>query len=206
MVWLSDFGFQIYHACVNEKFTSAIRRFDEENARDPNQDNGQPRELLYAERLTNWVVRLRPEASEALRLAARCQHICRWQSPRERYPMNRAGYLQWRANLKKFHAGKSGAILREVGYDDDAVRRVQELNLKKNFPADAECRVLEDALCLVFLEFQFAALAAKSDDAKMINALRKSWAKMTDAARAEALKLNFGPREQSLIERALTPE
>jgi hypothetical protein len=188
---------------VNEKFQAAIRRFDGENSRDPNCENSRPRELLYAERLTAWVLRLCPDASEALRLAARCQHICRWESPRDKYPMTRAGYLKWRADLKKFHAEKSGAILREVGYPEDLVRRVQDLNLKKNFPADPEVRVLEDALCLVFLEFQFAALAAKSDDEKMINALRKSWEKMTDAARAEALKLSYGEREQSLIQRAL---
>ncbi len=188
---------------MNETFDAAIRRFDEENSRDPNPENGRPRELLYAERLTNWVLKLCPAASEPLRLAARCQHICRWQSPRENYPMTRAGYLKWRADLKKFHAEKSGAILRAVGYDDATIRRVQDLNLKKNFPADAECRVLEDALCLVFLEFQFAALAAKSDDEKMVNALRKSWEKMTAAARAEALKLNFGAREKNLIARAL---
>jgi hypothetical protein len=188
---------------VNEKFDAAIRRFDAENSRDPNSENGQPRELLYAQRLTDWMSKLRPDASEVLLLAARCQHICRWESPRENYPMTRPGYLKWRADLKKFHAEKSGAILREVGYDDATIHRMQDLNLKKNFPADAEVRVLEDALCLVFLEFQFAALAAKSDDDKMINALRKSWEKMTEAARAEALKLNYGPREKNLIERAL---
>jgi hypothetical protein len=188
---------------MNEKFAAAIRRFDAENSRDPNQENGRPRELLYAERLTNWVLKLCPDASEVLRLAARCQHICRWESPRENYPMTRPGYLKWRADLKKFHAEKSGAILREVGYDDDTIRHVQDLNLKKNFPADAEVRVLEDALCLVFLEFQFTALAAKSDDEKMINALRKSWEKMTEAARTEALKLSFGAREKNLIGRAL---
>ena len=160
---------------------------------------------MYAERLTGWVLKLRPDASEALRLAARCQHICRWQSPRANYPRTRAGYLKWRADLKKFHAEKSGAMLREAGYDDGTVRRVQALNLKQDFPADEECRVLEDALCLVFLEFQFSALAAKSDDEKMINALRKSWEKMTEAARAEALKLNFGEREKELVGRALKP-
>ncbi|HUC85178.1 MAG TPA: DUF4202 domain-containing protein [Candidatus Acidoferrales bacterium] len=191
---------------MNEKFAVAIRRFDEENARDPNIEEDRPRELLYAERLTEWVLRLKPEASEALRLAARCQHLCRWQSPRGSYPMTRAGYLKWRADLKKFHADKSGAILREIGYDEAMVGRVQELNLKKNFPADAECRVLEDALCLVFLEHQFSALAAKSDEEKMINAVRKTWEKMTDAARAEGLKLKFGERETELIKRALKTE
>lgn len=188
---------------VNDKFAAAVRRFDTENSRDPNQENGRPRELLYAERLTDWVLKLCPDASEPLRLAARCQHICRWESPRENYPMTRAGYLKWRADLKKFHAEKSGAILREIGYDAATIQRVQDLNLKKNFPADAECRLLEDALCLVFLEFQFAPLAAKSDDEKMINALRKSWEKMTDAARAEALKLKFGEHEKNLVAKAL---
>jgi hypothetical protein len=184
-------------------FEAVLLRFDAENSRDPNLENSQPRELLYAQRLTDWVLRLCPDAGEELRLAARCQHLCRWEIPRAYYPMTRAGYLRWRADLKKFHAQKAGEILREAGYDDETIRHVQDLNLKRNFPADARCRVLEDALCLVFLEFQFAALAAKSDDDKMINALRKSWEKMTGAARAEALKLNFAGREKSLIERAL---
>ena len=188
---------------VNDRFIAAIQRFDAENSRDPNFESGRPRELLYAERLTGWVLKLCPAAAESLRLAARCQHICRWESPREDYPMTRPGYLKWRADLKKFHAEKSGAILREVGYDDDTIRHVQDLNLKKNFPGDPAVRILEDALCLVFLEFQFAALAAKSDDEKMVNAVRKSWDKMTEAARAEALKLNYGTREMTLIQRAL---
>jgi len=190
-----------------ERFAAAIRRFDEANAADPNIEvvNGQshPRELLYAQWLTDWVLRLAPQASETLRLAARCQHICRWESPRGSYPMDKPGYLRWRADLKKFHAEKSGQILREVGYDDSMVQRVQELNLKKNHPKDPEVCVLEDALCLVFLEKQLAPLAAKADDEKLINALQKSWKKMTPAAHAEALKLNYGPREKSLIERAL---
>jgi len=186
-----------------QKFEEAIRRFDEENARDPNQENGQPRELLYAQRLTNWVLRLNPNPSEAVRLASRCQHLCRWKIPRADYPMTRAGYLKWRGDLKKFHAQRAGEILRDAGYDDDTIRRVQDLNLKKNFPADAECRLLEDALCLVFLEFQLADLAAKTDDDKVVNALKKSWEKMTEAARAEALKLNFGEREKELIQKAL---
>lgn len=191
---------------MNETFAAALRRFDEENSRDPNREDGRPRELLYAQRLTDWVLKLHPEANEILRLAARCQHICRWESPRENYPMTRPGYLKWRADLKRFHAEKSGAILRETGYDDETVRRVQDLNLKKHFPTDADARTLEDALCLMFLEFQFAALAAKMDDDKTINALQKTWGKMTPAGRAEALKLDYGDREKALLQRALNPE
>ena len=189
------------------KFEAALRRFDDENARDPNEEIADgiahPRELLYAQRLTDWVLRLCPDASEALRLAARCQHLCRWEIPRQSCPMTRTGYLKWRADLKKFHAQKAGEILREVAYDEETIRRVQNLNLKKNFPDDPEGRVLEDALCLVFLQFQLADLAARTAEDKTVNALKKSWQKMTEAARAEALKLHFGPREKILLERAL---
>src|SRR5204862_1945903 len=132
-----------------ERFETALRRFDEANRRDPNTEtvNGRPcpRELVYAERLTGWVLQLRPDASEALRLAARCQHLCRWEIPRDSYPMTRAGYLQWREALKRFHAQKAAGVLREVGYPEDTIQRVQELNLKRNIPHAAEGRILEDA-------------------------------------------------------------
>ena len=188
-------------------FRLAMEKFDAENARDPNvemvQGAPRPRELLYAERLSEWVLRLSPGASEALRLAARCQHICRWLVPRQSQPMTRPGYLRWRADLKEFHAQIAGKILREAGYTDDLVQKVQDLNRKKNFPADPESRVLEDALCLVFLEFQFAGLADKMSEDKMINAVQKTWKKMTPAAQSRALALPLGSKERALVGRAL---
>jgi hypothetical protein len=190
-----------------QRFAAAVRRFDEENSHDPNletiADTARPRELVYAEWLSEWIVKLCPNASEPLRLAGRCQHLCRWAIPRSDYPRTRVGYLQWREALKRMHAQKSGEILREVGYPESVVERVQHLNLKKNFPRDPEVRVLEDALCLVFLERQFSALADKTSEEKMINVLQKSWKKMTAAAQAKAFELNFGPREKMLIEKAL---
>jgi hypothetical protein len=189
------------------KFDAAMRRFDAENGRDPNMEiiagAPQPRELVYAQWLSDWVLRLCPDASEVLRLAARCQHICRWMIPRESYPMTRPGYLQWRTELKKFHATMAGEILREAGYDAATIEGVQALNLKKNFPKDPESRVIEDALCLVFLEHQLTTLAAKMDDEKVITTLQKSWAKMSPAGHAEAMKLSYSPREKALLERAL---
>jgi hypothetical protein len=188
-------------------FETALRRFDEENSRDPNSEelNGaaQPRELVYAQWLTDWVLKLCPDASEELRLAARCQHLCRWMVARDAYPMTRAGYLQWREGLKKFHAQKAGEILGAIGYPEEVIVRVQALNLKKNFPSDPESRVLEDALCLVFLERQFSDLANKTTEEKMIQVLHKTWKKMTPAGQKMAMRLGYGPREQALLERAL---
>ncbi len=188
-------------------FAAAIRRFDEENSRDPNAEMvegiSHPRELLYAKRLSDWVMNLAPTASEELRLAARSQHIGRWLVPRQSYEMTRPGYLRWRSDLKTLHARKAGEILQEVGYGEEIIHRVQELNLKKNFPKDPESRVLEDALCLVFLQYQLADLASRTAEDKIINALQKSWRKMTPAAQAVAAKLPFAPREKALLDRAL---
>jgi hypothetical protein len=190
-----------------KRFDRAIARFDEENSHDPNSEmvdgKSQARELIYAKRLSAWVHKLAPSASEVLQLAARCQHICRWTIPRDKYPMDRVGYLQWRTELKNFHAAKAGAILREVGYNDEMVGKVQDLNLKKNFPKDPECRVLEDALCLVFLEHQFGDLAARFDEPKMINAVQKTWIKMSPRAREEALKIPMSEQALTLVAKAL---
>src|SRR5439155_3620668 len=190
-----------------ERLRDAVARFDAENAKDPTQEivDGVlcPRELIYAKRLSGWILTLCPDASEELRLAARCQHLCRWTIPRQSYPMTRAGYLRWRNDLKAFHARKAGGILRDVRYPEEIIARVQDLNLKKNFPGNPDSRVLEDALCLVFLQYQFAELARKTADEKMIDVLRKSWKKMTPQARAYALKFSYGEKEQSLIQRAL---
>jgi hypothetical protein len=117
--------------------------------------------------------------------------------------MTRHGYLQWREKLKKFHAQKTGEILQELGYRESLVSRVQSLVLKQGFPNDSEGRVLEDALCLVFLEHQFGQLAARNSDEKMVSVLQKTWKKMTPKAQEIALSLSYNSRQKELLARAL---
>lgn len=190
------------------RFEAALRLIDAENARDPNQVEWQgrlqPRELCYSRWLSRWVDHLCPEASEELRIAAYCQHICRWEIPRDSYPMTRPGYLRWREDLKEFHAMKAAEILRKVGYPEQFVARVQELNLKRKLGHDPETQILEDALCLVFLEHQLGDLAEKTTDEQVINALQKSWRKMSPAAREIASSLPYRAREKALLDKALS--
>src|SRR5687767_2871248 len=101
------------------RFTHAIQSFDAANARDPN-----CKELIYAQRMTHWLEKLAPDASEPLQLAVRCQHLRRWEIPRKSFPMDRAGYHKWRSTLYDFHADGAAEILREVGYDDETIARV----------------------------------------------------------------------------------
>lgn len=190
------------------KFSEAIRLIDEENSKDPNQDlvegKKQPRELVYSRRLSEWIKKLAPDASEALLIAARGQHIARWSIPRNTYPMTRVGYLKWREDLKKFHAQKTSTILEKIGYDVEFIDGVKSLILKKNFPKDPEGRILEDALSLVFLEFQFSELAQKTESAKMVDILRKAWKKMTPEAQKAAQTIFYQPNEAALIQKALS--
>jgi hypothetical protein len=107
--------------------------------------------------------------------------------------------------LKQFHAQKAGEILREVGYDEATVSRVQDLIRKRNFPRVPDGRVLEDALCLIFLETQFAETTAKTGDEKMIGILQKSWRKMTPQAQQIALTIPMTPECRALVGKALQP-
>ena len=109
-----------------------------------------PFELYFARRMTEWTLRLDPEASEVALLAARCQHLARWEIPRSEYPKGRAGYLAWRRDLKVFHADKSAEVLEKVGYGPKTIDRVRSINLKKGLRKDAEVQLIEDALCLIF--------------------------------------------------------
>ena len=182
----------------SSRFCAALERFDAANAQDP-----RGVELPYSQRLSAWIERLAPNASEELRLAARAQHICRWMIPRESYPPGRIGYLKWREDLKQFHARKTGEILHELGYEEASITRVQDLIRKRNFPRDPEGRVLEDALCLVFLETQFAETKAKTGDEKMLGILQKTWRKMTPQAHEIALTLPMSTGQRALVEKAL---
>jgi len=200
--------FRGHHHHVNRsKIDEAYHKFDAANGDDPNKIDVdgtlQPKELVFAKRLSKIVLRLDPEASEALRLASRCQHLCRWEIPRSTQPMGRAGYLKWRTLLKKFHAEKSAQILHQVGYDEEVISRVRDLNLKKNLQSDPDCQTLEDGLCLVFLQYQFDALIAETDEEKMLTIIRKTWAKMSTDGQKAAMELDFSPEGKAMLAKAL---
>jgi len=190
-----------------ERFNAAIARFDAANADDPTTEVFQgavyPKELLYAQRMTAWLDNIAPEASEVLRLAVRCQHIQRWTIPRHTYAMDRHGYLRWRTTLAKFHADTAAAILRDVGYGDGTVQRVQTLLRKERLKRDPEVQCLEDVICLVFLEHYLAAFATQHDEIKVLDILRKTWTKMSPRGHEVALTLPMSPEARRLVEQAL---
>lgn len=178
------------------RFNQTIAAFDAINAQDPNHQtiDGKkyPKELIYAERLSEMLNRYAPDASEALKLAVRAQHIQRWISPRTDYSMTKSGYMQWRSNLKTHHAEIAGQIMREHGYDTDIIQQVMSLLKKEDLKGNADTQTLEDVIVLAFLEHDLEAFVEKYKDyseEKFITILRKSYLKMSEKGREAALSM-----------------
>lgn len=191
------------------RFEAALARFDAANGEDPNTEwvDGaeQPAARVYGQRMSRRLEVFQPEASEELKLAIRAQHLRRWAIPRKDYPEGLKGYNQWRRAMVVFHAEQAGEILRELGYDEPQISRVQFLLRKEKRTSDAEAQTLEDTASLVFLEHYFAPFVDKYDydDAKVIDIVQKTWRKMSPAAHEAATKLPLPEREAGLVGRAL---
>ena len=190
------------------RFETAIAIIDKKNAEDTNtyQVEGleYPKELLYSQRMTRTLLQFEPNASKALQIAARAQHICRWKIQRNEYTIDRVGYLKWRETLKKMHADITGEILQQVGFDTQFIDRVQKIILKKLIKKNEESQILEDIICLVFLDYYFDEFAAKHADEKIIDILKKTWVKMSDKGHEAALKLPFSEKSLALVKQAIS--
>lgn len=189
------------------KIENAFALLDDYNKQDPRKMQWEgieyPVEYFHALQLHRWVTKLAPEASTVLLLASRCQHIGRWQILRSKYPKGKPGYYAWRQTLAKFHAETAGVLLSEGGYDAATVKAVQRILLKEQLLKNGDVQIMENALCLVFLQFQYEDFITTHDDEMVIKVLKTSWNKMSDPGREAALKLDYSEKGKLLIEKAL---
>ena len=177
------------------KLDEAFELFDNYNRRDPNvfiwENISYPQEYFLALKLYEWVKKLDENASEELLLASRSQHVGRWEIPRNSYPDGREGYLKWRRDLALYHAERSAEIMKSVGYTEAQITRVRQIILKQKIKVDNEVQVMENALCLVFLQFQYEDFQHKHSPEKVVNILKKSLLKMDGHGHQFALMLPY---------------
>ncbi len=189
-------------------FAKTLALIDAANSQDPNLESDgadlRPKELLYSQRMSQCLEEFAPDASEHLRIAARGQHIERWTSPRSAYPEGRTGYKQWRAELGLFHAKRVGELMREAGYGEEDVKRTQYLVQKRGLGRDPETQCLEDVVCLVFIRHYLEDFASKHDEDKLIDIIRKTWAKMSEKGHAAALQVPLSGAMKNLVGKALS--
>ena len=198
---------------TNPLYERTIALIDAANAADPRMDNdaGQPvpRELLYGRRMAEMIGRYVPDADEVMRIAVRGQHIQRWKTPRDSYPMTRDGYLQWRTGLYKFHAETVGRLMQEAGWDEASIERAKQAVGKRGLKVNPDTQLLEDVADLVFIEYymlEFAGQKADYSEEKWLDIIRKTWKKMSSRAHEFALsgKLRLPEPLVPLITKAVT--
>ena len=188
-----------------KRFDDVIAAIDDANARDPKvvQIGGRtvPAELLYGQRMSDALAGMAADASELLRIAVRGQHIERWTSPRSGYPVGRAGYLKWRNDLKEYHARRLGEIMTAAGYEPQDAGRVSALVRKERLRSDPEVQMLEDVVCVVFLDHYLDDFMGKTNEAKLARILAQTWGKMSAQGHAHAGKLDLPPIVLTLLKR-----
>src|SRR6186713_2922538 len=192
---------------MTDQFEKAITTFDAYNLNDPHQEEVEgmlvSKEGLYAQRMSARLDDFYPGAPEYLKLAAHCQHIGRWEIPRESYPMDKKGYLQWRNVLKTHHAKLAGQILESCRYDESVIDKVKFVLVKKELYTNPDTQVLEDVVCLVFIEYYLEEFAEKHEPEKVVDILQKTLKKMSARAMEEAGKIPVSERIRVLIHQAV---
>ena len=179
---------------TQQAFEQVVEMMDAANSEDPNIEtvDGKewPKELLYSHRMGDMLARYKPEADQVIQLGIRGQHMLRWKSPRDAYPMDRKGYHQWRTQLYTFHANSVAELMEKAGYDEASLERVRLAVGKKGIKTNADTQLLEDVAGLVFIEHYMLAFAEKHPEyteEKWIDIIRKTWRKMSEDAHSFAL-------------------
>lgn len=172
---------------------TVLDRIDEANAEDPAREPHDgaivPAAWLYGRRMSQVLAEFADAPSDALRIAVRGQHIERWKRPRDDYPRDRAGYLQWRRDAAAYHAQRLGEIMAGCGWDEAERERVGALVRKERLKADAEAQALEDVACLVFMRWYFAPFSSTRTEDELVRIVAKTGRKMSAAGRRAALAL-----------------
>jgi hypothetical protein len=193
---------------VRSELTAAFAAIDAANAADPNiiewREERWPRAQLQGVLATEWTELLDPRASDEVLLAARAHHVRRWTIARASYPEGRVGYLRWRRALKEVHADVVAEILPSAGVSAETIARVQSLVRKEGLGHDPETQLVEDAICLTFLETQFEELAARLDHDRLVIAVQKTVEKMSDAAVALVAQTRISPTARAALDDALS--
>jgi hypothetical protein len=183
---------------TQQAYDLVVYLIDAANSEDPNIETAEgkdwPKELLYSHRMSDMLERYQPEADDVAKIAIRGQHIQRWKTPRDTYPMNRQGYHQWRKSLYQFHAHSTALLMGKAGYDEASLERAKEAIGKRRLKVNADTQLLEDVASLVFIEHYMLSFYNKHheyNEEKWLGIIRKTWIKMSPSANTFALSGNL---------------
>ncbi len=198
---------------TSPRFDAVIGDIDAANADDPRTTEvdgvKRPYEQVYSERMTARLAAMYPDASEVLRIAARAQHIRRYDIPRANYPEGRNGYNDWRKACREHHGKVVGEIMRRHGYGDDEIARAAMLIKKEQLKKDRDSQALENVVDVVFVEHyieEFLGKYSSYDEDKVLDIVGKTLRKMSPKGHQAALGLPMSDAKRALLMKAVERE
>jgi hypothetical protein len=179
-----------------KRLAAVLRDIDAANAEDPRTlvvgGTRRAYEIVYSDRMSERLAKMYPGASELLQIAARAQHIRRWDNPRSSYPEGRNGYNDWRRACREHHAELISVILTRHSYAVADIAHVAKLIKKEQLKKDRESQALENVVDVVFVEHyieEFLAKYSGYDEDKLVDIVGKILRRMSPKGHAEVLAL-----------------
>ncbi|WP_120798647.1 DUF4202 family protein [Thiocapsa rosea] len=84
------------------------------------------------------------------------------------------------------------------------VRCSLHVRFKEGLKTNPNSQTMGDAVCLYFLEHEFAESAAKHDDVRVVGVVQKSWREMSERGHELALQLPLAGGAQVRVGRVLS--
>ena len=137
-------------------------------------------ELVYSQRMLAMLEVFDKGSSKLLRLAVQCQHLRRWNIPRTNYSMDRRGYHQWRRAVMEYQLNQTREILIQNKVDIDDIDFILDGLSNQGNKAHATAQIIMDTACLVFIKWYLEAFAAKHEQKKVNDIMKKTMQKMSD--------------------------
>ena len=96
-----------------------------------------------------------------------------------------------------------GELMAASGYRSEDIERVWSLIKKKQLKVDADAQMLEDVICVAFLEHNLPSFMTQVDEEKLAGILAKTWKRMSEHGHKYALQLQLPQGVAELLERGL---
>jgi len=167
--------------------------------------SGVPEDLIHSQNTREWVLKLYPEADQALQIAALGHDIERSIEERK---IQRANFPDY-DEFKKAHSQNSAIILQEIllkyNVDKDFIDRVDYLVLLHEIGGTPEADILKDADSISFFEVNLPFYFQRNSDRETVFRMKWGYKKLSKTARSIVGNFSYNDIELEILFNEINP-
>ena len=149
-------------------------------------------DLMHAKLVFKWVLKLKPDADEPLKIAALAHDIERGVTGITEKDLKDNSKLE---EFKREHAMRSAKIITEMmerhGYDKETVHKVRFLVEKHEEGGDEETNLLMEADSLAFFEYNIPFKLKRDGKEKIIKKIRFMYLRLSETGKKLVKEMKF---------------